>query len=205
MPSSLPSSSSNQVWLAASSCSPFPSPPRHGGDGARSRSGRPELGAAGSALRGSSTMNQGGGELRGQRQCGNPSETEEDEEATRKEEGAACLSLPMVQREEEKPPCANGTGGKTALDGAGRYFPDEGFEVKHDGRGLVSIANAGPNTNGSQSFITVDRAPWLDDRHVAFGRVVGAMEAVFAVGKTGTRSGKTVKPVVIANCGELYI
>uniref|UniRef100_A0A0E0M5K7 Peptidyl-prolyl cis-trans isomerase n=1 Tax=Oryza punctata TaxID=4537 RepID=A0A0E0M5K7_ORYPU len=97
----------------------------------------------------------------------------------------------------------NGTGGESALDGAGRHFADEGFAVKHDGPGVVSMANAGPNTNGSQFFITVDKAPWLDGRHVAFGRVVAGMDAVCAIDRTGTWSSKTVKPVVIADCGEL--
>ncbi|XP_040384231.1 peptidyl-prolyl cis-trans isomerase [Oryza brachyantha] len=98
----------------------------------------------------------------------------------------------------------NGTGGKSALDGAGRYFEDEGgFQVRHDGPGVVSMANAGPDTNGSQFFITVGAAPWLDGRHVAFGRVVAGMDAVLAVDRTGTWSGKTAKPVVIADCGVL--
>ncbi|BAF26102.1 peptidyl-prolyl cis-trans isomerase [Oryza sativa Japonica Group] len=97
----------------------------------------------------------------------------------------------------------NGTGGESALDGAARHFPDEGFAVKHDGPGVVSMANAGPNTNGSQFFITVDKAPWLDGRHVAFGRVVAGMGAVRAIDRTGTWSGKTVKPVVITDCGVL--
>ncbi|KAF0930436.1 hypothetical protein E2562_032777 [Oryza meyeriana var. granulata] len=97
----------------------------------------------------------------------------------------------------------NGTGGESALEGAGRYFNDEGFGVKHDGPGVVSMANAGPNTNGSQFFITIDRAPWLDGRHVAFGRVVDGMDVLRAVDRAGTWSGKTVKPVMIADCGEL--
>ncbi|KAK3157362.1 hypothetical protein QOZ80_2AG0120190 [Eleusine coracana subsp. coracana] len=98
----------------------------------------------------------------------------------------------------------NGTGGEAAVDG-GRYFADEGLgAVRHDGPGVVSMANAGPNTNGSQFFITFDEAPWLDGRHVAFGRVVDGMDAVRAVGKAGSMSGRTVKPVIIADCGEIY-
>jgi peptidylprolyl isomerase len=98
----------------------------------------------------------------------------------------------------------NGSGGESAL-GEGRYFADEGLgAVRHDRAGVVSMANAGPNTNGSQFFITFDEAPWLDGRHAAFGRVVDGMETVRAVGKAGsTMSGRTVKPVVIADCGEL--
>ncbi|TKV94373.1 hypothetical protein SEVIR_9G290000v4 [Setaria viridis] len=98
---------------------------------------------------------------------------------------------------------SNGTGGESAL-GYGRYFPDEGFSaVKHDGPGVVSMANAGPNTNGSQFFITFAETPWLDDRHVAFGRVVEGMDAVRAIEKAGSMSGRTVRPVVIADCGEV--
>ncbi|GJN20344.1 hypothetical protein PR202_gb07713 [Eleusine coracana subsp. coracana] len=98
----------------------------------------------------------------------------------------------------------NGTGGEAAVDGGGRYFADEGLgAVRHDGPGVVSMANAGPNTNGSQFFITFDEAPWLDGRHVAFGRVVDGMDAVRAVDKTGSISGRTVKPVTIADCGEI--
>ncbi|KAF8646125.1 hypothetical protein HU200_065971 [Digitaria exilis] len=97
----------------------------------------------------------------------------------------------------------NGTGGECAF-GDGRYFPDEGLgAVRHDGPGVVSMANAGPNTNGSQFFITFAEAPWLDGRHVAFGRVVDGMEAVTAVEKAGSMSGRTVRPVVIADCGEV--
>ncbi|CAN6288487.1 unnamed protein product [Urochloa humidicola] len=98
---------------------------------------------------------------------------------------------------------SNGTGGECAV-GDGRYFPDEGLgAVRHDGAGVVSMANAGPNTNGSQFFITFAEAPWLDGRHVAFGRVVDGMGAVRAVEKAGSMSGRTVRPVVIADCGEL--
>ncbi|KAG8043169.1 hypothetical protein GUJ93_ZPchr0012g20591 [Zizania palustris] len=96
----------------------------------------------------------------------------------------------------------NGTGGEPALPDAGRHFPDEGFKVPHDGPGVVSMANAGPNSNGSQFFITVDKAPWLDNRHVAFGRVVTGMDTVRAIDSAGSSSGKTVKPVVIADCGQ---
>ncbi|PUZ39625.1 hypothetical protein GQ55_9G342800 [Panicum hallii var. hallii] len=97
----------------------------------------------------------------------------------------------------------NGTGGESAI-GDGRYFPDEGLgAVRHDAPGVVSMANAGPNTNGSQFFITFDEAPWLDGRHVAFGRVVDGMRVVRAIEKAGSMSGRTVRPVVIAHCDEL--
>jgi peptidylprolyl isomerase len=97
----------------------------------------------------------------------------------------------------------NGTGGESAV-GEGRYFADEGLGVvPHDRPGVVSMANAGHNTNGSQFFITFDEAPWLDGRHVAFGSVVEGMDAVRAVDRAGSTSGRTVKPVLIADCGEL--
>ncbi|XP_066342867.1 peptidyl-prolyl cis-trans isomerase-like [Miscanthus floridulus] len=98
----------------------------------------------------------------------------------------------------------NGTGGESALGDGGRYFADEALGVvRHSGPGVVSMANAGPNTNGSQFFITFADAPWLDGRHVAFGRVEQGMDAVRAVEKAGSMSGRTVRPVVIADCGEL--
>ncbi|KQJ96092.1 peptidyl-prolyl cis-trans isomerase [Brachypodium distachyon] len=100
----------------------------------------------------------------------------------------------------------NGTGGEAAVAAADgqRYFHDEGFEVRHDAPGVVSMANAGPNTNGSQFFVALDRAPWLDGRHVAFGRVLeSSMPVVRAVEKAGSWSGKTLKPVVITDCGQL--
>lgn len=97
----------------------------------------------------------------------------------------------------------NGTGGESAV-GDARYFADEGLgAVRHDGPGVVSMANAGPNTNGSQFFITFAAAPWLDGRHVAFGRVVEGMDAVRAIENAGSMSGRTVRPVVISDCGEL--
>ncbi|KAK0475514.1 cyclophilin-like domain-containing protein [Armillaria novae-zelandiae] len=87
----------------------------------------------------------------------------------------------------------NGTGGKSIY---GLKFRDESFRRKHDRPGLLSMANAGPNTNGSQFFITTVKTPWLDGRHVVFGEVVEGMDLVPA-------SGAPKKKVDISASGTL--
>lgn len=94
----------------------------------------------------------------------------------------------------------NGTGGRSIY---GDRFPDENFKIKHTEAGLVSMANAGPNTNGSQFFITVAPTPWLDGKHVVFGKVVEGMEVIRRMESLGSRSGQPRKPVLLEACREL--
>lgn len=94
----------------------------------------------------------------------------------------------------------DGTGGESIY---GSRFPDESFLIKHTKAGLLSMANAGPNTNGSQFFITTTVTSWLDGKHVVFGRVIEGMDVVLKVEGHGSGSGKPSKPIKIVDSGEL--
>eukprot|EP00929_Paragymnodinium_shiwhaense_P099293 TRINITY_DN6089_c0_g1_i1.p1 TRINITY_DN6089_c0_g1~~TRINITY_DN6089_c0_g1_i1.p1 ORF type:complete len:242 (-),score=49.87 TRINITY_DN6089_c0_g1_i1:395-1120(-) len=94
----------------------------------------------------------------------------------------------------------NGTGGKSIY---GEKFEDENFDLGHTKEGLLSMANAGPGTNGSQFFITTVTTGFLDGKHVVFGEVVEGMDLVRKIEKRGTSSGRTTEEIKIEACGEL--
>ncbi|KAM5317913.1 peptidyl-prolyl cis-trans isomerase A-like [Glossophaga mutica] len=91
----------------------------------------------------------------------------------------------------------NGTGDESIY---GEKFDDENFILKHAGPGILSMANAGPNTNGSQCFICTAKTEWLDSKHVVSGQVKDGMDVVTAVERYGSRNGKKI---TITDCGQL--
>merc|ERR1712093_590690 len=97
-------------------------------------------------------------------------------------------------------PTGTGKGGQSIY---GKKFEDElTRSLKHTGAGILSMANSGPSTNGSQFFVTLAPTPWLDGKHVVFGQVVAGEEALLALEKVGSATGQPRRRTVIWNCGE---
>ncbi|MBZ4330643.1 peptidylprolyl isomerase [Corallococcus interemptor] len=94
----------------------------------------------------------------------------------------------------------DGYGGESIY---GEKFADENFKHKHTGPGILSMANAGPNSNGSQFFLTTATTSWLDGKHVVFGKVVEGMDVVKKIEAVGSQSGATRQPVKIEDSGQL--
>ena len=94
----------------------------------------------------------------------------------------------------------DGSGGESIY---GERFDDENFTLKHDGPGILAMANHGPDTNNSQFFITTVRTDWMQENHVAFGKVIQGMETVTKMEACGTQPGKPKCTVEIVDCGAL--
>lgn len=94
----------------------------------------------------------------------------------------------------------NGTGGESIY---GAKFADENFKLKHTGPGVLSMANSGSNTNGSQFFICTEKTSWLDGKHVVFGKVVDGYGVVQEMEKVGSNSGTTKETVIVEDCGQI--
>lgn len=92
----------------------------------------------------------------------------------------------------------DGSGGRSIY---GKYFEDENFQLNHNQEGLLSMANCGPDTNGSQFFITFRDTPHLDKKHVVFGKVIEGMDIIKKIEKFGTIEGKPKTEIRIVNCG----
>lgn len=95
---------------------------------------------------------------------------------------------------------AGGFGGRSIY---GPKFADENFLKRHDKPGLLSMANSGRNTNGSQFFITTAECPWLDGKHVVFGEVISGMDVVKQIESYGTKSGRPTARIIVEEAGQL--
>mmetsp|Transcript_61118 Transcript_61118/g.51719 ORF Transcript_61118/g.51719 Transcript_61118/m.51719 type:complete len:105 (+) Transcript_61118:341-655(+) len=93
----------------------------------------------------------------------------------------------------------NGTGGESIY---GEKFPDENFKMKHTVPGILSMANSGPNTNGSQFFICTAVTSWLDGKHCVFGKVIEGLDIITQVEGFGSQSGKTSQEIKVEDCGQ---
>ncbi|KAG7218763.1 hypothetical protein INR49_007300, partial [Caranx melampygus] len=94
----------------------------------------------------------------------------------------------------------NGTGGKSIY---GETFADENFQLKHIGPGILSMVNTGPNTNGSQFFISMEEKEWLDGKNVVFGSIVEGLQVVKKMESYGSKNGTTTTNIVITDCGQI--
>lgn len=94
----------------------------------------------------------------------------------------------------------NGTGGYSIY---GRTFEDENFDLQHNTPGLLSMANSGPNTNGSQFFVTLDKTSWLDGKHVVFGKVIKGMDIIREIETYGSENGNPSSVIRISGCGMI--
>ena len=94
----------------------------------------------------------------------------------------------------------DGTGGRSIY---GEKFQDETFRYKHSAEGLLAMANSGPDSNGSQFYLTLAATPWLDRRHVVFGRVLDGLDVLKVIEAQGSQEGTPGSSIVIADCGVL--
>ncbi|KAI9755389.1 MAG: Peptidyl-prolyl cis-trans isomerase H [Lichina confinis] len=97
----------------------------------------------------------------------------------------------------------HGDGTGTISTFGTRTFDDESFTLKHEAPGLLSMANSGPNSNGCQFFITTVATPFLNNKHVVFGKVIEGMDVVKKIENTRTIREKPTQDVIIAQCGEM--